>query len=201
MDTIGKRILQVRKNLKLTQSEFAAQFGLSHSHISNIENERLMPTETLLLFIVEKYNINYEWLKSGIGYMYGESYNIFAGDEDLRIKNKDTLQMYNRHVNNYTGDDLFNIIEGFARFVSIISVKDLNESNRKILLSSFYDILDNLEYLVVHAHGLRSTQKVIHDNTILNLKLEEEMRSKKILQDIKELCNAYLQQYNSTIRF
>lgn len=201
MDTIGKRILEIRKNLKLTQSEFAAQFGLSHSHISNIENERLMPTETLLLFIVEKYNVNYDWLKSGHGYMYGQSYNIFAGDEDLRIKNKDMLQLYNQHVNNYTGDDLFNTIEGFARFVAITDANNLDELNRKILLSAFYDILDNLEHLISHARGLRLTQKVIHDDTILKLKLEEETFSKKISQDIKELCNAYLQQYNSKIRF
>lgn len=201
MNTIGKRILEIRKNLKLTQSDFAAQFGLSHSHISNIENDRLMPTETLILFLVEKYNINYDWLKSGSGYMYGQSYNISSGDEDLRIKNKDMLQIYNRNVNNYTGNDLFNIIEGFARFVSIISVKDLDESNRKILLTAFYDILDNLEYLVFHAYSLHLSQKVIHDDSILKLKLEEEMRSKKISQDIKDLCNAYLQQYNSTIKF
>ena len=40
MNTIGERIKEIRKDEHLTQVEFAQIFGLSHSHISNIENNR-----------------------------------------------------------------------------------------------------------------------------------------------------------------
>ena len=67
MTTIGERIKSIRKDTKLTQADFAEIFGLSHSHISNIENNREKPSETLVLFICSKLNINYDWLKNGIG--------------------------------------------------------------------------------------------------------------------------------------
>lgn len=200
MESIGKRILMIRKKLKLTQVEFASQFGLSHSHISNIERERLAPTETLLLFIVEKYNVNYEWLKFGNGSMFGHAFDIQT-DEGLLVKNKEMLQIYKNLVNRSSSIDLFDIVESFGFFVSIVSSKDLNNDNRKLLLDSFYDILNNLEDLVFHAYAMRLDQKVIHDDSLLDLKLEEEVRSQKIMQDIKELCNAYLREYGSQIRF
>lgn len=67
MYKIGEKIKEIRKKEHLTQVEFAKIFGLSHSHISNIENNRENPSETLLLFICSKFNISYEWLKYGEG--------------------------------------------------------------------------------------------------------------------------------------
>lgn len=65
--TIGEKIKIIRKDNKLTQTEFAKMFGLSHSHISNIENNRENPSETLILFVCSKFNISYNWLKNDIG--------------------------------------------------------------------------------------------------------------------------------------
>lgn len=62
---LGERIKVVRTDNGLTQKDFANLFGLSHSHISNIENNREKPSDTLLLFMCNKFGINYEWLKFG----------------------------------------------------------------------------------------------------------------------------------------
>lgn len=62
---LGERIKVVRTDNGLTQKDFANLFGLSHSHISNIENNREKPSDTLLLFMCSKFGINYEWLKFG----------------------------------------------------------------------------------------------------------------------------------------
>lgn len=202
MDNVGKRILEVRKHLRLTQNDFAAQFGLSHSHISNIENGRLMPTETLLLFIVEKYNINYDWLKYGHDSMFFSSDILtFTDDEHLRFLNKELLQLYKHNTNIVAGDDLFNIVKGFEIFISITAANELKGENRKKYLSAFYDILDNLKSLALHARHLYIGQRKIHDDTVLSLKLDEDACTEKISKDIKELCNACLQQYGSEIRF
>ena len=84
MRNMGEKIKKIRKDHKLTQAEFAEIFGLSHSHISNIENNRENPSETLILFICSRFNISYEWLR------YGEDEN-------------DTVSGYSRagRINNY----------------------------------------------------------------------------------------------------
>ena len=63
--SLGERIKTVRTDNGLTQKDFANLFGLSHSHISNLENNREKPSDTLLLFMCSKFGINYEWLKFG----------------------------------------------------------------------------------------------------------------------------------------
>lgn len=63
--SLGERIKTVRTDNELTQKDFANLFGLSHSHISNLENNREKPSDTLLLFMCSKFGINYEWLKFG----------------------------------------------------------------------------------------------------------------------------------------
>lgn len=37
MDSLGSRIKEIRKSQKMTQTDFGNLFGLSPSHISNIE--------------------------------------------------------------------------------------------------------------------------------------------------------------------
>lgn len=63
--SLGERIKTVRTDNGLTQKDFANLFGLSHSHISNLENNREKPSDTLLLFMCSKFGINSEWLKFG----------------------------------------------------------------------------------------------------------------------------------------
>ncbi len=63
--TVGERIKTIRTDNELTQKDFANLFGLSHSHISNIENNREKPSDTLLLFMCSKFGLNFEWLKFG----------------------------------------------------------------------------------------------------------------------------------------
>ena len=63
--SLGEIIKTVRTDNGLTQKDFANLFGLSHSHISNLENNREKPSDTLLLFMCSKFGINYEWLKFG----------------------------------------------------------------------------------------------------------------------------------------
>lgn len=62
--SLGEKIKTVRTDNGLTQKDFANLFGLSHSHISNLENNREKPSDALL-FMCSKFGINYEWLKFG----------------------------------------------------------------------------------------------------------------------------------------
>lgn len=86
---VGERIKEIRKTNGLTQEEFAKMFGLSHSHISNVEKGRENPSKTLLLFISSKFNLDYEWLAYGKKYMamkLGEKMRIIRKEANLTQK-------------------------------------------------------------------------------------------------------------------
>ena len=67
---LGKRILQVRKNLKLTQKDFAKELRIDKGHVANIENNSRRPSEHLIHLICLKYSVLEDWLKTGQGEMF-----------------------------------------------------------------------------------------------------------------------------------
>ncbi len=79
----GERIKEIRKTNGFTQEEFGKMFGLSHSHISNVEKERKNPSKTLLLFISSKFGLDYEWLA------YGKKYKAMKLGEKMRAIRKE----------------------------------------------------------------------------------------------------------------
>ncbi len=64
METLGKKIKQVRKHNKLTQDEFAKSLGISQAHISKIEKSIEVPSKQLLTFIAYRYDVNIDWLEN-----------------------------------------------------------------------------------------------------------------------------------------
>ena len=64
------RLKMLRKKLKKTQSEFGAAIGLKQRTISEIESGSANLTERNFKSICEKFNVNPEWLRYGIGDMF-----------------------------------------------------------------------------------------------------------------------------------
>lgn len=81
--SIGERIKEIRKRNGFTQEEFGKIFGLSHSHISNVEKGRENPSKTLLLFISSKFNLDYDWL------VYGKKYKSMELGERMKAIRKE----------------------------------------------------------------------------------------------------------------
>lgn len=67
---IGKRIKALRKNLGLTQMEFAARLKISKGFVSNLENGRVLPSEQLIRLISYEFISSEYWLASGEGEMF-----------------------------------------------------------------------------------------------------------------------------------
>ncbi len=68
---IGLRLLQVRKELKLTRDAFGGKIGVPGYVIRNIEyNKNKKVNEPLLIAIASQYYINKDWLLYGEGKMY-----------------------------------------------------------------------------------------------------------------------------------
>lgn len=69
---MNKRIKELRKNLNLTQEEFAKSISLSRSAYSNIEAGFTNLTDRNLSLICKTFNVNEEWLRYGTGDMFLE---------------------------------------------------------------------------------------------------------------------------------
>ena len=66
---MNTRIKELRNHLKLSQRDFGNAIGL-RSSISEIENGKAPITERTIIAICSKFNVNENWLKSGIGEMF-----------------------------------------------------------------------------------------------------------------------------------
>ena len=66
---MNERIRTIRKLNKLTQTEFAEKIGATRAMIASYEGGVVVPTDSILMLISEKFNISYAWLKTGEGPM------------------------------------------------------------------------------------------------------------------------------------
>ena len=69
---MNERILELRKSLNLSQTEFAEQIGLKQGSLSDLETGRAKINERIIILICSKFNVNMEWLKTGNGNMFIE---------------------------------------------------------------------------------------------------------------------------------
>ena len=69
---MNTRFKELRKELKLTQTEFAEQIGLSRSYINMIEMGTKTPAERTIKDICRIYKVNYKWLVHGSGEMFND---------------------------------------------------------------------------------------------------------------------------------
>lgn len=90
MTTIGSRFRQIRNEKNLTQSEFGEVIGLTKQTIASVENNHSNPSIECLSKLIEKFNINTNWLITG----QGEKYNLkndFIKYYDFTLKLKELL--------------------------------------------------------------------------------------------------------------
>lgn len=69
---MNERIIELRKSLNLSQTDFGKQIGISKSSVSDIEIGRISISERTIISICSKFNVNEEWLKNGNGNMFLE---------------------------------------------------------------------------------------------------------------------------------
>ena len=75
---ISLRIIEVRKALKLSQTDFGRSVGVSRDVIGNIESLRVEPKPLLLQQICKVYNVDPYWLETGDGEMFLEKDDLSA---------------------------------------------------------------------------------------------------------------------------
>ena len=84
--TIGERIKKIRKNLYLTQADFANKLNLKQATIGMYENGIRNVNERSIQQICSIFNINENWLRYGTGEMFKKS-DTMTLDEFAKINN------------------------------------------------------------------------------------------------------------------
>ena len=72
MYEINERILELRKALDLTQTEFGERLHVSRGVINNIDRNLVEPKPLLIDNICVTFNVRREWLTDGEGEMFRE---------------------------------------------------------------------------------------------------------------------------------
>ena len=69
---MNERLKEIRKELRLTQKEFAKKLGITDSGISRLEKGQNQLTDQMIRSICREFNVNYSWFVSGTGEMFVE---------------------------------------------------------------------------------------------------------------------------------
>ena len=73
---MNERIKEIRKILNVSQREFGEKLGVSRDVISNIEYGRVEPKPLFIQHLCSTYNVNEEWIRTGIGEKFSETVEI-----------------------------------------------------------------------------------------------------------------------------
>ena len=64
------RMRKLRKQLDLTQQEFADRIGMKRNTVANYETGRNEPSAAVISLICREFNVNEDWLRTGEGEMF-----------------------------------------------------------------------------------------------------------------------------------
>ncbi len=88
MNDIGIRVKLLRKELDITQREFANRILVTPSYLSRVENGTEIPSDKVIKLVAYEFGVNEEWLLSGTGEMLTEIY-----ENDRETSSKDATRM------------------------------------------------------------------------------------------------------------
>lgn len=129
-----ERIKKIRKELDLTQQEFADRLGIKRGAIANYEIGRNEPVDSVISLICREFNIQEEWIRTGEGEMF-------------RPKPSDILnQLANKY---HLSNSDYVIVEKFL---------SLSPEMRKGLFDFFHEITAALDGLNPAASAYQKTE-------------------------------------------
>lgn len=155
MESLGERIKQIRLLHNLSQENFGKRLGLSHSHISKIENSKENPSDTLMRLIVHEFQVNHGWLQYGNGSMSStlppelcELGNQFAKDGQQFIGK----QIEKIHQTFIASDDYLCVAHPISSFlndtISAFTAYGTSKSVNMVIAGNLKDIMNNINKLV-----------------------------------------------------
>lgn len=138
---IGKRIKELRNALKKNQEDFARSLDVTHSAISQIENNKVNPSKKLLRSICSTHSVNREWLETGKGEMFKDtagSLDRFSPAQRLLVEQ--FARYFAEKVPIVETDETMMVVEGL---INILMSE--NESAKRAIKSSILAVNQTLD--------------------------------------------------------
>ena len=85
-----KRLKELRRRLKMTQTQFGRELNLSFGHISDMEAGRKTITDRTIADICTRYHVNETWLRTG----EGEVFVSQESDSDVDATKRYLLRLF-----------------------------------------------------------------------------------------------------------
>lgn len=180
--TVGARIKQLRKNtFHFSQARFAAKIDISQAHLSNIESGKDNASNKLLRVIASEFNVNYEWLKYGVG-------EVMVPSESDVTTNQEGLQLRLEHISplekTYIEDDAQKLCSYY--FANEYSSGPVFLDSKSTLL---HYIFEYVKYLDIEVQRVPADDIKGKIGEIFGVK---DYYQKRISQQIEVLLNLYL---------
>ena len=125
---MNERIKELRQALGLTQQVFADKAGTSRANIAGYEKKKSVPSDAVISLICEKFDVNEEWLRDGVGEMFKE-----------RLP-QDEVASYVEDLLESDGNPFYEVIIGMMK-----AYHEMDETSRHAALEFFRRLKENLE--------------------------------------------------------
>lgn len=159
MNEICIRVKELRKDLHMSQVEFAKKLGVTNAHISKIEKGGTVPSDTLIKLISKEYDVNEDWLKKGIEPIY---------IDEILDKTEEQLTTSTETFNKLLRCDSY-VIRGLAAelnfyFSSITDVEGLGDTEKIEYLTIVKEMFSLInQFNLVLKDSIYTKQTVIPD--------------------------------------
>ena len=125
---VKDRIKKIRKELDLTQQEFADRIGIARGNVGAYEVGKNAPSDAVISLICREFNINADWLRTGQGDMFmKQSRNEQMAKLTKRLLNEEEDSFKNRLIS-----VLANLTEEQWQVLADISEELINEKTEQV---------------------------------------------------------------------
>ena len=159
---LGNRVRQVRKSKNMTQTEFGFKLGISHSHVSNIENGKENASNTLVLMMCSTFQIDREWLLFGEGEMHASRLD----SEDVNERFEYNISLYKQlfeQAQSFVKKEQYNQIIANIH-VSLVDDSYWYTNNMDVEPWRFNHMTHYLEILSVITNLIECVRNALNDN-------------------------------------
>ena len=108
---MNERIKRLRKELKLTQQQFADKIKVKRNTVATYEMGRSVPSDSAIALICKTFHVNEDWLRNGNGEMFEE------------LPEEDEKAAFVSSLLDADNDPFYNIIQEIMRTFDELSPK------------------------------------------------------------------------------
>ena len=125
---MNERIKRLRKELKLTQQQFADKIKVKRNTVATYEMGRSVPSDSAIALICKTFHVNEDWLRNGNGEMFEE------------LPEEDEKAAFVSSLLDADNDPFYNIIQEIMR-----TFGELSPKSQEVIREFSAKLVENLQ--------------------------------------------------------